>query len=162
MSFAPSKRKDKALSSLIDQEELNLTPFMDVLVVLIPALLSMAVFTQISVISFSLPPAMEVEEAGTEDKKDEQVLDISIAVTETGFTLVGTGQVMPPILKTSDGKYDLAALDKVLRAIKMQYPRQEDLVLLMEPGILYQDIVDVMDLCRDAQFPNIGISGGIR
>src|SRR3990172_4193380 len=117
MAFAPSKRKDKALSRFIEQDELNLTPLMDILVVLIPSLLSMAVFTQVAVINFSLPPAMGQEEvAAGGETNDPQTLDITIAVTASGFTLAGTGQVMPPIPKVN-GNYDLASLDRVLRAI---------------------------------------------
>ncbi|OGS37211.1 MAG: hypothetical protein A2293_15140 [Elusimicrobia bacterium RIFOXYB2_FULL_49_7] len=164
MAFQPSKRKEKALSSLVEDVDLDVTPVMNLLVVLIPFLVSMAVFTQISAISFSLPPAMEEGDANSaSDQKagEQETLDISIALTDAGLTVTGTGQVMPLIAKRN-GKYDLDALNKVLRAVKIRYPKQEDIVLIIEQEVLYEDIVGVMDLCRDAHFPNIGLSGGFQ
>ncbi len=163
MAFQPSKRRDKALSSLIETEDIDVTPLMNMMVILIPFLISMAVFTQIAAINFSLPPAMAEGEApaGEEPKEEAGKLDISIAITDKGFTITGTGQVMPTIPK-KDNKYDLEALNKIVRAIKMQYPNQEDVVLIIEQDVYYEDIVNVMDVCRDAQFPNIGLSGGIQ
>jgi len=161
MAFLPSKRKEKAVSSLIEAPDLDVTHVMNLLVILIPFLVSMAVFSQIATINFSLPPAASDEGAGGKAADEPEKLDISIAITGTGFTLAGTGQVMPPIPKVN-GVYDLTALDKVLRAVKMSYPQQEDIILLVEQDVLYEDIVSVMDVCRDAQYPNIGLSGGIQ
>jgi len=150
------------LSTLVGDVDIDITPVMNFLVILLPFLVSMAVFTQIAVINFSLPPATEEGEgeAGAQNPEN-QTLDISIALTDKGITVTGTGQVMPLIPKR-DGQYDLIALDRILRAIKMQYPRQEDLVLIIEPEVFYDDVVHVMDICRDAQFPNIGLSGGFQ
>ena len=161
MAFRPSKRKDKAISALIEAPDLDVTHVMNLLVILIPFLVSMAVFSQIATINFSLPPAAAEGEGSGESAEESNKLDISVAITSTGFTLAGTGQVMPPIPKVN-GKYDLAALDKILRAVKMNYPQQEDIILLVEQEILYEDIVSVMDVCREAQYPNIGLSGGIQ
>lgn len=163
MAFQPSKRKDKALSSLIEAEDIDVTPLMNMMVILIPFLISMAVFTEVATLNFSLPPAMAEGEApaGSEAKEENNKLDISIAMTDKGFTITGTGQVMPLIPKAGD-KYDLASLNKMVRAIKMQYPNQEDVVLIIEQDVYYEDIINVMDICRDAQFPNIGLSGGIQ
>ncbi|MFH0918782.1 MAG: biopolymer transporter ExbD [Fibrobacterota bacterium] len=165
MAFRPSKRKDKALSRLIEAEDIDVTPLMNMMVILIPFLISMAVFTEVAAINFSLPPAMAEGEGPSNEPpaaNESEKLDISIAITDQGFTLAGTGQVLPPILKTADGKYDHEALNRALRAIKMHYPNQEDIVLIIEQDIFYEDIVTVMDICRDAQFPNIGLSGGLQ
>jgi len=162
MALRPSKRRDKALSNLAEDSDIELTPMMNVLVILVPFMVTMAVFTQIAAINFSLPPALaEGEGDGPQDNKAQQTLDISVAMTDAGFTVTGTGQVMPLIPKRA-GKYDLEALNKVLRAVKMKYPQQEDIVLLIEQEVVYQDIVSVMDLCREAHFPNIGLSGGFQ
>lgn len=161
MAFLPSKRKEKAVSALIEAPDLDVTHVMNLLVILIPFLVSMAVFTQISSINFSLPPAASDDGSGAASVPESDKLDISIAITNTGFILAGTGQVMPPIPKVN-GVYDLTTLDKILRAVKMNYPQQEDIILLVEQEVLYEDIVSVMDVCRDAQYPNIGLSGGIQ
>jgi biopolymer transport protein ExbD len=164
MAFRPSKRKDKALSRLLESEDIDVTPLMNMMVILIPFLISMAVFTEVASINFSLPPAMAEGGPGDEPPPADEAekLDISIAITSQGFTIAGTGQVLPPIPKTADGKYDLTALNQTLRSVKMHYPNQEDIVLIIEQEIFYEDIVSVMDICRESQFPNIGLSGGIQ
>lgn len=165
MAFRPSKRKDKALSSLLEAEDIDVTPLMNMMVILIPFLITMAVFTELTAINFSLPPAMS-DAGGAGDGQpppgQNDKLDISLAITANGLTLAGTGQVLPPIPKLSDGKYDWEALNRALRAIKMQYPNQSEIVLLIEQEIYYEDIVKAMDICRGAEFRDIGMSGGIQ
>ena len=55
MAFRPSKRKDKALSAAVETDDLDVTPLMNVLIILIPFLITMAVFTSVAAINFSLP-----------------------------------------------------------------------------------------------------------
>ena len=61
--------------------------------VLIPFLVSMAVFTHIAVIDFSLPPHRVQQSEATESKE----LDISIVVTNEGFRIVGTGKKLDQV-----------------------------------------------------------------
>jgi len=56
-AFPPMKRANKSVGRNFDMIELDVTPVMNLFMVLIPFLVSMAVFTHIAVIDFSLPPA---------------------------------------------------------------------------------------------------------
>lgn len=156
-AFPVTKRVDKGKSKEIDSFDLDVTPFMNLFVVLVPYLVSMAVFTQITIIQFSLPPAASAETTINQEMKE---LDISIVITNKGFQIVGTGKKLDLIPKLK-GSYQWLQLKTVLQAIKFEYPSQKSIVLVIEPDVLYDDIVKFMDICREAQFPDIGLSGEI-
>ncbi|MBI5197986.1 MAG: biopolymer transporter ExbD, partial [Nitrospirae bacterium] len=46
------------------------------------------------------------------------------------------------------GNYDLKALSDLLLDLKSQYPKEKSIVLLSEPQIPYESLVEVMDTCR--------------
>lgn len=151
------KRVNKSLGNDTESIDLDMTPIMNLFMVLIPFLMSMAVFTQLAVIDFSLPPAAsEGETTATEQKE----LDISIVVSSKGFRIVGTGKKLELIPKNR-GKYQFEQLRALLKAVKFQYPSQKSVVLVFEADTLYDDIIKFMDVCRESQFPDIGLSGDI-
>lgn len=154
-AFPVTKRKNKSVGKEIELIDLDVTPIMNLFMVLIPFLVSMAVFTHIAVIDFSLPPAQS-ETDGSESKE----LDISIVITSNGFRIIGTGKKLD-LVQIKHGQYDFEQLRILLKAIKFQYPSQKSVVLVMESDILYDDIVKFMDICRESQFPDIGLSGDI-
>jgi len=155
-AFPVMKRKDKSLSEQIEIIDLDMTPIMNLFMVLIPFLMSMVVFTQIVVIDFSLPPS-SVEETNTESSKE---LDISIIISKNGFRIVGTGNKLD-LIPQLEGKFQLEKLRALLKAVKFQYPSQKSVVLVIEADILYDDIIQFMDICRESQFPDIALSGDI-
>lgn len=155
-AFPATKRSKKATARDLELIDLDVTPVMNLFMVLIPFLVSMAVFTHIAVIDFSLPPAQT--EGGSEGESKE--LDISIVVTSTGFRIVGTGKKLDLIPRVK-GQYQFEQLRVLLKAIKFEYPSQKSVVLVLDPEVLYDDIVKFMDVCRESQFPDIGLSGDI-
>lgn len=155
-AFPATKRVKKSTSREIELIDLDVTPVMNLFMVLIPFLVSMAVFTHIAAIDFSLPPA-QTEDAETEESKE---LDISIVVTGKGFRIVGTGKKLDMIPRIK-GRYQFDQLRVLLKAIKFEYPSQQSVVLVVEAEVLYDDIIQFMDVCRESQFPDIGLSGDI-
>lgn len=157
-AYPATKRAKKSLGGEVEAIDVDVTPVMNLFMVLIPFLVSMAVFTQIAVIDFSLPPGQSEAPVASEEESKE--LDISIVVSKQGFRIVGTGKQLDlvPMVK---GQYQFDQLRVLLKAIKFQYPSQKGVVLVLEPDILYDDIVRFMDVCRESQFPEIGLSGEI-
>ncbi len=155
-AFPVMKRANKSLGNDIESIDLDMTPVMNLFMVLIPFLMSMAVFTHIAVLEFSLPPSQG--EGGEIEQTKE--LDISIVVTQSGFRIVGTGKKLDIIPKVR-GKYQMNQLRGLLKAVKFQYPSQTSVVLVFDANILYDDIIKFMDVCRESQFPDIGLSGDI-
>ncbi len=155
-AFPVMKRANKSLGGDLETIDLDMTPVMNLFMVLIPFLMSMAVFTHIAIIEFNLPPAQS-EQVESESSKE---LDISIVVSQVGFRIVGTGKKMDLVPKL-DERYQLDKLRMLLKAIKFQYPSQTSVVLIFDSNTLYDDVIKFMDICRESQFPDIGLSGDI-
>jgi biopolymer transport protein ExbD len=156
-AFPATKRVKKSTGQSVEPFDLDVTPVMNLFMVLIPFLVSMAVFTHIAVVDFSLPP---VQTGNSEDSEETKELDISIVVTTQGFRIVGTGKKLD-LIEKSRGQYQYEQLRVLLKAIKFQYPSQKSVILVLESDILYDDIIKFMDICRESQFPDIGLSGDI-
>ena len=74
--------------------------------------------------------------------------------------MAGTGGVLgsdannpdpqrPPTVPLKDGKYDYPALTEQLSKIKDQFPKETQVILSADPGVLYDTLVQTMDACRD-------------
>jgi biopolymer transport protein ExbD len=156
-AFPVMKRARKSLSDDVDSIDLDLTPFMNLMMFFIPFLATMAAFTHLAIVEFSLPPAQTAGAPITQEKE----LDISIVITEQGFRVVGTGKKLD-LLPKIRGTYQFDQLRMLLKAVKFEYPSQKSVVLVMSPEVLYDDIIKFMDTCRESQFPDIGLSGEVQ
>ncbi len=143
----------------LETVDLDVTPVMNLFLVLIPFLVSMAVFTHLAIVEFSLPPG--VSDQSEADPTTPDHIDISVVLTDKGYTIMGSGQKLELVPKSGE-RYDFEALIRQLKAIKYKYPQEESIVLVVEPSVLYEDIIHFMDKCRESQFPNIGLSGGFQ
>lgn len=133
--------------------ELEVTAFINLIVVLVPFLLSTAVFSKLSVMELSLPPAAA---AGLEQLKAEDLqLEIVLRADamEVGDRLGGLIQRIPG---TAEGP-DTKALEALMQGIKAKFPQETQAIVLAEADTPYQHIVKVMDASRAAQFPEIAV-----
>ncbi len=142
--------------------DLDMTPMMNMLIILISFLVTMVVFTQLAVIKFNLPPSGpgEGQAQAAPDSATAKDVDITVVVSENGFQIIGEGRKLDPIPKGSKG-YDYPRLGQFMKSLKDEYPTAENVVLLIDSTILYQDIVSSMDVMREHNFPNILLSGGV-
>jgi biopolymer transport protein ExbD len=142
--------------------DLDMTPMMNMLIILISFLVTMVVFTQLAVIKFSLPSSSEGAEGGApaDSAKAAQDVDITLVISESGFQIVGDGRKLDPIPKGPKG-YDFPKLGDSMKRLRDEFPAAQSVVMLIDTSILYQDIVSAMDVCRERKFPNILLSGGV-
>lgn len=146
--------------------DLDMTPMMNMLIILISFLVTMVVFTQLAVIKFNLPPqgggggndAQAQSDSAAADTA--QAVDITVVVSENGFQIIGEGRKLDPIPK-GPKDYDYKRLAAFMQTLKKEYPGAEDVVLLIDSAIVYQDIITTMDVMRENRFPNILLSGGV-
>jgi len=122
--------------------ELNITSFMNLMVILVPFLLITAVFSRMAVIELNLPTA----EAVTKQEEPEFALEVIVRedVIEVGDRNAG---VLKQFAKADD-RYDLAALTDYLKRVKGNFPDQLSATLLLESDIDYEVLVQVMDAVR--------------
>jgi len=124
--------------------ELDITSFLNLMVVLVPFLLISAVFSRVTILELSVPTAA----GGAEIVKPN--FTIEVVVRKTGLELANGVQVVAA-LPNKDGDYDLEKLSKMLVRLKNDYPQKEDATVLMEPDIEYDTLIRVMDTVRVAE-----------
>ena len=126
-----------------DAAELNITAFMNLMVVLVPFLLITAVFSRLTILELNLPSSTEaLPEA-------EQLLNLEIIVREGELQVAdrGTG-LLRAIPRDLEGS-ELEALAGFLRdEVKPRFPDATAVTLLIEPDIDYDTVVQIMDTVR--------------
>ena len=76
-----------------------------------------------------------------------------MVVREAGLEIMDGSRVIAAIPK-EDEAYDLEKLSGYLVDIKRQYPDKDDASVLLEPDILYDDLIQVMDAVRSVELPD--------
>ena len=123
---------------------LEVTAFINVIVVLVPFLLSTAVFSRLSVIELSLPAKNSgVEQLKVDDLKLEVV--IRPDALDVGDRIGGLIQRIP---NNAQG-YDLASLSTLIQQVKAKFPDTRTATVLAQPNTSYDVLVHVMDSVRE-------------
>lgn len=132
--------------------DLELTTFLNVLVVLISFLLLSAVFSRVAIQELKLPTAAGGAVAA------KPLASIEVIVRKTGLEIGDGRRVMATIPKTGD-RYDLARLSQHLQQLKGQYNEKTDAMLLVEPDVAYDDVIRVIDAVKIARVQRAGLDG---
>ena len=123
--------------------ELNITAFMNLMVILVPFLLITAVFSQVAILELNLPTSQ-----GQSDEPPTPELQLEIVVRETSIDVGDRASGLLTRIDNGDDGYDFAELGAYLARVKQQFPEKIDATLLLEPDISYQVLVNVMDAVR--------------
>ena len=124
--------------------ELDVTTFLNLMVVLIPFLLISAVFSRVTIIELSVPTSA----GGTESNAPN--FSIEVIVRKTGLE-IANGSYVEAAIPKKDDQYDMEMLSEMLMRLKAQYPEKEDATILMEPDIAYDYLIQVMDAVRGVE-----------
>ncbi len=152
-----------------DPAHLEITAFINLIVVLVPFLLSTAVFTRLAVLDLKLPGQQSaVEQLSVNNLQLEVVVRKDVIEVRDRIG----GDFVVPILRRKDAQghaLDVKDLSAALVVIKKNFPDKSEASLLAEPETPYDDIVQVMDamrstvtaqgtkLMRAELFPNVSI-----
>lgn len=123
--------------------ELNITVFMNLMVILVPFLLITAVFSRLAILELNLPGS-STEPVNTQELIFQLEITVRKGQIEVGDRNVGALGVYP---NSADG-YDFEALSTKLSDIKQRYPEKTDAAILLEAEIPYDTLVQVMDRVR--------------
>jgi biopolymer transport protein ExbD len=129
------KRKTEAV-------ELNVTPFMNLMIVLVPVLLLSMVFTHTTVIDLNFPAAAA---AG---KMDPKSIRLEIQVYKNQLIVADQRSIIKRIPRLKNGQHDFEKLSRVLQELKRRVPEKRDATILLEPNTDYQTLVFTMDRTR--------------
>jgi biopolymer transport protein ExbD len=130
-----------------DTAELNITAFMNLMVILVPFLLITAVFSRLAILELNLPGS------STEPvEPQEQTFQLEVIVRKDKIEIGDRNQGLLGIYPNSaEGEYDYDALSGKLSELKNRYPNKTDASILLESDIAYDTLVQVMDRVRIAE-----------
>jgi biopolymer transport protein ExbD len=128
---------------------LEVTAFINLIVVLVPFLLSTAVFTRLSVVELKLPEASSAIETLKVNQLKLEVIIRPDAI-DVGDRLGGLIQRIPhPVTGTGGGSVDTAALSTLIVSIKQRFPLETAATILAQQDTPYDQLIQVMDAVRE-------------
>ncbi len=122
---------------------LEVTAFINLIVVLVPFLLSTAVFTRLAVLDLTLP----AQSSGVEQLKVNKLqLEVVIRpdALEVGDRIGGLIQRLPK----NGVDYDVKSLGALMEQVKVKFPDEKSATVLAQPNTPYDVLVGVMDAVR--------------
>ncbi|MCP4492614.1 MAG: biopolymer transporter ExbD [Gammaproteobacteria bacterium] len=139
--------KRKAVSDMV---ELNITAFLNLMVILVPFLLITAVFSRITILELNLPP---------KDAKASQLdrikLQLELVMRPNSFEIrdFNLGQIK--YIERASGATDWQGFTDILVEIKSRFPDENSITLLVDRQVTYKTIIQVMDRVASAEIVNI-------
>lgn len=124
--------------------ELDITAFMNLMVILVPFLLITAVFTHLTVLDINLPTASQ-SNSSSPDKKS---FEINVIMGKKYFVVSDNrNRVIKKIQTyTTGGHYKI--LNNVLKQVKVSYPEKTNITVLSQQNSSYESLIKTMDSVR--------------
>ncbi len=130
----------------VQSADLDITAFLNLMIVLVPVLLLSMVFSQITVLDFTLP-----EGAGAAGDPNLQQVELIINESEL-LVNYPRGTLLKRIPKLEQGAHDFDYLALVLQEVKRQLKEKEinrrSITILSAPETEYQTIISAVDTVR--------------
>lgn len=165
--------------------DLDVTPFLNIMFMLILSILAMTAWTQLAMLNVQAPQigGGGGEGSGTADNAPSK-LNLTVFVLPGGFNIGASGTTLdgnseartgePLVTKiektTASGKkiidYDYTRLQQKLIEIKKTFPNEESMIVSADGNISYEVIVRVMDAARRSSdgkilFPAVAFAAGV-
>ncbi len=139
----------KRRKNRLTEAELDITSFMNLMIVLVPVLLLSLVFAQIRVLNIQLPPL--TEQQLQQEQQQSQQLELEIHPDRLRLNYPA-GQPLRVFLLNGQGQYDFAALSLFLQDLKLTLQQKnidkQDISILAADDLDYQTLVSAMDTVR--------------
>ncbi len=126
--------------------EIDVTTFLNLMVVLVPFLLITAVFSRLTIVELNLPSSS----GGPSNR--ENSFRVEVIVRDAGMEITNGTQMIASIPKQND-EYDFQTLSDFMIELKREYPDHDSASVLMEAQIPYDYLIQVMDIVRSVELP---------
>ncbi len=125
--------------------ELNITAFMNLMVVLVPFLLITAVFSQVSILNLNLPGT-----GAPQTQSDEPIKALEVIVRKSRLEIAERGSGGFVTIDNNNDSYDFEGLNQALQKIKASpdFSEETAITLLLEENIEYDVLIQTMDAVR--------------
>lgn len=132
-----------------EDPDLDITSFMNLMIILVPVLLMSMVLARTTVLDLKLPDMADSSTPPTEEPPQQLELIIRADKFEVNYP---AGIKLKWVEKTADGQHDFALLATVLQETKRLLEdkglRKKDIYILSEKDTDYQTLVSTMDTAR--------------
>lgn len=150
-------------------QELNLVPYLDIMVNLVLFMLvTITSFLSFTILNASIPQ-LAPDQAQAEDKLKKEELLLVVRVLKDGYRVDPSVQGGAPIAKRTfpmkEGKYDAESLRNMMIELKQRFKDENKVLIVAEPTINYESIIITMDSVRETDpnspedlFPEVTLS----
>ena len=126
--------------------EIDVTTFLNLMVVLVPFLLITAVFSRLTIVELNLPSGA----GGPGEEQD--TFRVEVIVRDEGIE-IGNGTAVIAAIPKVEGEYDFDSLSQLMVELKRERPEHEEASVLMESHIPYDYLIRTMDTVRSVELP---------
>lgn len=134
-----------------DDAELDVTAFLNLMIVLVPVLLLSMTFASVTVLELRLPELTggKIESGHAQSRLELVVKPEGINIYFPEDKLLG--QVPAVQVEGEALSFDFDMLSLVMKAVKQQNPDKTDIVIRLDKAISYQNIILTMDAVKSYQ-----------
>ncbi len=133
-----------------EQVEMDITAFLNLMVILIPFLLITAVFSRVTILELNIPQASDTPPE-QQKKPDKPPLQINLIVRPDSITVADNRSFSLAFRKKTDESFNWNELSDLLKKRKDRVPDKTDANILVSPEVPYNTLVAVMDTVRTTE-----------
>ncbi len=127
--------------------ELEITSFLNLMIILVPVLLVMMVFSRITVVDLKLPDL-----ADSSQQQPDIVKQLEVVLYGNGISINYPSGIRVKSIPKKDGKHDFKllslTLQEVKRSLRDKGVEKRDILILSQPKTDYQALVSTIDTVR--------------
>lgn len=165
--FHRSRQRRAERQPLTEASNLNLVPLVDILTSIVFFSLltySGVALAALTAFDLTLPPVVVTGTGATASAPQTEQLNLVLAVRVKNDRFVvehsGGGGFRQEIAGT--GPASLDQLQQLMRQIRGQYPNNEDVTVVPDDDVIYDEVIQVLGRLRQAQFTAISLSNRAR
>jgi biopolymer transport protein ExbD len=147
--FLPSE----AVEAEID---VDVKPIMNVLIILIPFLVSLAVYTNLAVIDMSLPPNVTAA-GGAGSSGEKPKLKITVVVAQS-FCVITLGENLLDSIPRTGDEYPYDTIAARLSARRASAEINNEVIVAPRDKIQFKYVVRIMDACKKTGFEKVSLA----
>lgn len=126
--------------------ELNITAFLNLMVILVPFLLITAVFSRITILELNLP----AKDAVVRQEKEIN-LQLQLVVRKDSFEIRDSNLGRIKYLQRDNDNSTWQTFSDILLEIKSRFPEEQKISLLLDRDVNFRTLIEVMDRIRAAE-----------
>lgn len=122
--------------------DLDVTSFINLMVVLVTFFLGSAAYFQNSVLELNIPPAV------TGAANPSEALQLEVIIRQDSLDVSDRRGGLIQRISNKNGSYDFKGLNEILKQLKVRFPDKMDATILSAADTPYQVLVNTMDATR--------------